>query len=82
MKLLIAEDDATSRMMLTAVAKNWGFDVTAVEDGEAAWDIMQSEDAPKLLLLDWEMPKMDGIEVCQKVRQSEKNNTAYIIIRG
>ena len=51
MKLLITEDDLTSRSMLAAVTSKWGFDVIAVEDGEAAWEIMQQAKAPLLLLL-------------------------------
>jgi len=51
MKILIAEDSSTSRMMLVAVAKNWGYEVVEAEDGLVAWDVMQQEDAPRLLLI-------------------------------
>ena len=67
MKLLIADDSKVSRMMLSAITKEWGYQVVLAEDGEQAWQIMQQDDAPQLLLLDWEMPRMDGIEVCQRV---------------
>lgn len=80
MKLLIAEDDKASRMMLTAVASQWGYACTAVEDGEAAWQAMQQDDAPNLLLLDWEMPGMTGIEVCQKIRSKANDNPPYILL--
>ncbi|MCK4709153.1 MAG: response regulator transcription factor, partial [Gammaproteobacteria bacterium] len=80
MKLLIAEDDLTSRSMLEAVTGKWGFDVVAVEDGEAAWEILQQADAPLLLLLDWEMPKLTGLELCKRVRQQQTDMPAFIIL--
>jgi len=80
MKLLIAEDDSTSRMMLMAVAKKWGYDVTAVADGQAAWEVMQEKDAPRLILIDWEMPRMNGIEFCEKTRALDDRDPPYIIL--
>ncbi|MES9855008.1 MAG: diguanylate cyclase [Sedimenticola sp.] len=80
MKLLIAEDDLTSRAMLTAVAKKWGFEPIAVEDGEAGWQVLQEEQPPRLLLLDWEMPKLDGLALCERIRSHECSNPPYIIL--
>lgn len=80
MKLLIAEDDTTSRMILSAVCAEWGYNVVAVEDGLAAWNILQQEDAPRLMVVDWEMPNMNGIELCQRVRESQTDNPPYIIL--
>ncbi len=80
MKLLIAEDDLTSRTMLAAVTRKWGYEPIAVEDGEAAWQIMQEDEAPRLLLLDWEMPKLDGLALCQRIRQQQSSNPPFIIL--
>jgi len=80
MKVLIAEDSVTSRMMLTATVKKWGFDVSEVEDGLDAWEIMQHHDHPNLLIVDWEMPNMDGIELCKKIRSKNSQNPPYIIL--
>lgn len=80
MKLLVADDSKVARMMLLAITKQWGYDVVVAEDGEQAWQIMQQPDAPKLLLLDWEMPKMNGIEVCQRVIAQNPESPAYIIL--
>ena len=80
MKILIAEDSSTSRMMLVAVAKNWGYEVVEAEDGLVAWEVMQQEDAPRLLLIDWEMPNMNGIELCERVRAQESTNPPYILL--
>ena len=80
MKILIAEDDLTSRRILTAILKKGGFDPVAVEDGNAAWDILQKPDAPGLLLLDWNMPGLDGLEICRRLRQNDSRNPPYIIL--
>ncbi len=80
MKLLVAEDDLTSRTMLVALAKKWGFDPVDVEDGEAAWDVMQGELPPRLLLIDWEMPKLDGQALCQRIHQQEEKEPPFIIM--
>lgn len=80
MQILIAEDDYTSRTMLSAVLQKAGHDVLAVEDGYEAWQILRQEDSPKLLILDLLMPKMDGLEVIEKVRASQKRVPPYIIM--
>ena len=80
MRLLIAEDDMTSRAVLTAILKKWGYDPVAVEDGSSAWDIMQKPDAPPLALLDWEMPGMNGLEVCRNIRDNNLPSPPYLII--
>ncbi|MGA2587783.1 MAG: diguanylate cyclase [Candidatus Aminicenantales bacterium] len=80
MKILIAEDDFTSRSILAAVLKKWGFDPVVTEDGSAAWNILQRPDAPGLILLDWNMPGMDGLEVCRRLRENDSRNPPYVIL--
>ena len=80
MKLLIAEDDRTSRLILRSVCTKWGYDVVAAEDGQAAWQLMQGNDVPQLMIIDWEMPRMNGIELCQLIRKKFPNNPPYIIL--
>jgi len=86
MKLLIAEDDTTSRILLSTVCAEWGYDVVCAEDGQAAWEIMQDheqgqgQDVPQLMVIDWEMPRMNGIEFCQRIREKFINNPPYIIL--
>jgi diguanylate cyclase (GGDEF)-like protein len=80
MRILIAEDDFTSRAMLTATLRKWGFDAAAAADGAEAWRMLQPADAPKLLLLDWNMPEMDGLEVVRRVRAAGAEEPPYIIL--
>jgi two-component system cell cycle response regulator len=80
MKILIAEDDLTSRTILEAVLKKWGYQPVVVSDGNAAWEMLQSQDAPSLVVLDWRMPGMDGLEVCRRVRDRSNANPPYIIL--
>jgi two-component system, cell cycle response regulator len=79
-KILIAEDDLTSRNILTAVLNKCGFDPVVAEDGGAAWDLLQRPDAPRLMLLDWNMPGMDGVEICRRLRDNSVPDPPYIIL--
>ncbi len=71
MKIMIAEDDVISRRVLENALTKWGFDVTAVADGQSAWDVFQREDAPRMAIMDWMLPELDGIEVCRRIRAAE-----------
>jgi DNA-binding response OmpR family regulator len=80
MRILIAEDDSSFRRLLEEKLAMWGYDVVVAEDGNAAWQILQSVDPPKIVMLDWMMPGMDGVEVCRKVREKMKTPYTYIIL--
>ena len=80
MRILIAEDDFTSRNMLAAVLKKGGHEVVETVDGSEAWDELQKLDAPKLAILDWMMPEMDGLEVVRRVRAVQSSQPPYIIM--
>jgi DNA-binding response OmpR family regulator len=80
MKILVAEDQVVSRHILTGNLRKWGYEVTAVEDGTRAWEVLQDEDAPPLALLDWSMPGMDGIEICQQIRKRPQTRPTYVIL--
>jgi DNA-binding response OmpR family regulator len=68
MRILIADDDTTSRLVLTAVLAKAGYDVVATADGAQAWQALQQSDAPRLAILDLMMPSIDGLEVVRLVR--------------
>lgn len=80
MRILIAEDDTTSRAVLTAVLTQQGYDVTATVDGAQAWQILQQPDAPQLGILDLMMPKIDGLEVVRRVRALPTQWPPYLIM--
>ncbi len=79
MKILIAEDERVSRRLLESRLKKWGYDVTAAEDGEEAWEIFQQEHFP-MVISDWMMPKMDGLELLKKIRSIERSGYVYTIL--
>lgn len=80
MRVLIAEDDPIARKLLEKHLTRWGHEVVTCSDGAQAWDALQDEDAPKLLILDWVMPKIDGVRLCRKIRKIEKQPYIYIIL--
>lgn len=69
-KILVAEDDPVSRRVLEAFLLKWGYQVTTACNGEEALHILESEDAPRLAVLDWMMPGMEGVQVCAKIRST------------
>jgi DNA-binding response OmpR family regulator len=80
MRILIAEDDYTSRVVLEGVLKKYGHQVTVAVNGLEAWQLLQHPDAPSLVILDWMMPEMDGFEVLKQVRTLPTNKPPYIIM--
>jgi DNA-binding response OmpR family regulator len=70
MRILIAEDDLVSRRMLEATLAKWGHEVIVTTDGDAAWRTLSTAGAPRLAILDWMMPGLDGVEICRRVRQA------------
>lgn len=80
MRILIAEDDRTSRAMLSAVLKKCGHEVVETVSGAEAWEALQKSDAPQLAILDWMMPVMDGLEVVRRVRARKAELPPYILL--
>jgi DNA-binding response OmpR family regulator len=72
MRIRIAEDDSDSCRVLETQLIRWGYDVIATQDGYEAWRVLNSADAPRLAILDWKIPGMDGIELCRRVRERRK----------
>ena len=79
MKILIAEDNEVTRQLLERKLTKWGYQVISTKDGTEAWDLMKTPGSPNLLILDWMMPRMDGVELCRKIHQLDGNVPKYII---
>jgi DNA-binding response OmpR family regulator len=80
MEILIAEDDITSRLILESIIEKWSFDVISVDNGVAAWEILQRKNFPPIALLDWEMPGIDGPELCRRIKLLDRENPLYTIL--
>jgi DNA-binding response OmpR family regulator len=80
LRILIAEDDFTSRSMLAVVLKKAGHEVVETVDGAAAWEALQRPDAPRLAILDWMMPGMDGLDLVRRVRALQVERSPYIMM--
>jgi DNA-binding response OmpR family regulator len=80
MRILIADDDNTSRSILAGVLTKIGHEIIAVRDGKQAFEELQKPTAPFLAILDWIMPAMDGIEVIQAVRAIPTDKPPYLIM--
>jgi phosphoserine phosphatase RsbU/P len=80
MRILIAEDDLTSRILLGAVLKKAGHEVVQAVDGFEALEILKGPDAPRLAILDWMMPRMDGLDIVRALRAEQSNNPPYLIM--
>lgn len=78
-RVLIAEDDNVSRKLLEVHLKSWDYEVVSAANGTEAWELLQRDDAPELVILDWMMPGLAGVEICEKFRELDKNY-AYIIL--
>lgn len=80
MKLLIADDDANTINLIGKYLTAWNYDVVIVNNGLEAIRVMASENPPEILILDWMMPGMDGVEVIKKVRQMKLSPPPYVML--
>jgi len=78
MRVLIAEDDPVSRRVLETFLRRWGYEVESFHEGASAWERLQDPGAPSLVILDWMMPGMGGVEICRRVR--ELGRLTYLIL--
>jgi len=80
LKVLIADDDAIVRLVLQEFLTQWGYEVICVENGHQALAVLEKEDSPKMAILDWVMPGMDGLTVCRKIRENSEGIYIYILL--
>ncbi len=80
MNILVADDDVASRTILTALLKKTGHEVTVVDNGIAAYDLLSRDDHPDMVILDWLMPGKDGAEICRELGTLRRKRPLYIIM--
>lgn len=80
MKILIAEDEYTTRLMVQVCLENWGYSIESVEDGKKAWDIINQKNPPQIAVLDWEMPGISGIDLCRKIKSLDRSSPIHVIL--
>lgn len=80
MRILLVEDDPSTRLILNKKLEEMDFEVEPYPDGKEAWEALQGQKTPEIALIDWEMPNMDGIELVNKIRSQESSRSLYIIM--
>ncbi len=79
MRVLIADDDPVSRHLLSRTLAQWGYEVSAARDGTEAWRLFEERDHP-LVILDWVMPGLDGLELVRRIRANSRRGYVYTIL--
>lgn len=79
-KILIAEDDPVSRRLLEVFLTRWGYQVEVATSGTQALELLEQVDAPRLAVLDWMMPGLEGVQVCRKIRERKDRPYTYILL--
>ncbi|NLO75267.1 MAG: diguanylate cyclase [Clostridia bacterium] len=79
MKILVAEDSRYYQRILQDTLSNWGYTVVLAKNGVQALERLKEKDGPKLAIIDWMMPEMNGLELCKKVRETLDNSYIYLI---
>ncbi len=79
MKILIVEDDVISAKKLEYLIKSLGYETLVAKDGDEGYELWKKE-KPRIVITDWVMPKLDGLELCQKIRKSGLSQYTYLII--
>ena len=69
-----------SRRVLESCLQEWNYRVTAVDNGLDAWSLLQQPDAPQMVILDWMMPGLDGIELCRRIRSHRTGSYKYVLL--
>ncbi len=78
--VLIAEDDPMSRRVLERWLQRWEYRVIALKNGVEAWTVLQQKDAPQMVILDWMMPGLEGIELCRRIRSEQAGRYKYVLL--
>jgi DNA-binding response OmpR family regulator len=80
MKILIADDDPVLRHALRVHLERWGYEVVDTPDGAAAWEALRTASPPPLAIMDWNMPGVDGLALCQELRETPGLSAMYVML--
>lgn len=80
MRVLLADDDEIIQSIVDEVLLSMGYEVRIVDNGLSAWEIMNHDTCPPIVILDWMMPEMEGVEICRKIREQTRSDYVYIIL--
>ena len=80
MNILLVEDSRIDTYQISSYLEEWGFEFRAVADGVEAWNLLQEADAPQLILLDWMLPGIDGVELCRRIRTLSAGGTYFYTV--
>ncbi|MFO1478256.1 MAG: response regulator transcription factor [Verrucomicrobiota bacterium] len=80
MKVLIADDDAVTRKAMLGLLENWGYDVLSAANGTKAWEILSKDNDPIMAVVDWQMPGMNGDELCRSARERLPEKPLYLLL--
>lgn len=80
LNVLLAEDDATTRLVTRRRLQAWGYEPIVVTDGDSAWETLETLEEPCIAVLDWMMPGLDGLEVCRRVRTHQPDALRYLVL--
>lgn len=80
LRVLVAEDQPVERRLLTRFLERWGYEPVPCPDGDVAWSMIEREQAPHLMVLDWSMPGLDGVDICRQLRERENGRTPYVLV--
>jgi sigma-B regulation protein RsbU (phosphoserine phosphatase) len=78
--VLVADDDPVSQRLVVSALEKWGYEVVTVNNGTDAWRWLEGEHAPCMAVLDWMMPGMTGLEICERARQKVETASVYLIL--
>jgi two-component system cell cycle response regulator len=78
--ILIADDDYNFRSAMVDMVRAWGYEVISAKNGFDVWEILLGEEAPRMMILDWIMPGMDGVEICRRLRSRKDDPYIYVIL--
>ena len=80
MKALIADDDPVTAAAVSANVAGWGFEVVVAHDGVEALNLLLADPPPALAIIDWEMPGIDGPEICRRIRGDQSRDGLYVLL--